>query len=53
MVIEEVLDRLIERFKIERSELTPEEVPQEEKIRLILEKVEGDIRRIGIELIEN
>eukprot|EP00347_Sterkiella_histriomuscorum_P014586 403360318 len=50
---EETLERLIEQYKKGRQELPPEEVPQEEKIRLITEKVDGDIHRIGIELIEN
>ncbi len=40
-------------FKSERLKLTPEEVPQEEKIRIITDKLDGDIHRIGIELIEN
>ena len=50
---EETLERLIEQFRSLRKELKPEEVPQEEKIRIILEKLNGDVQRIAEELIQH
>eukprot|EP00347_Sterkiella_histriomuscorum_P001482 403371868 len=47
LVFEEALDRHIEQFKHNRFEIGPEKIPQEEYLRVLTEKIEGDIKRIN------
>lgn len=52
LILEETLERYLENFKIERQVLQPDEVPQEEKLRMLNEKVDTDIKHIEMELAQ-
>ena len=44
---DELYERLLEDFKRARSVLVPDEVPQEEKIRMITDKLDGDLHKLA------
>lgn len=50
---EEVLDRFVNHFRNKRKELQPEEVPQEELIKTMTEKIELNLKEFKEDLTRN